>query len=326
MGFVEKLLCRGGLPIVPLMGFPGIQLTNTTIKQNLEDAQIQFETIKALKKRFDPDAMLVMMDLSVEAEALGLKISKPDDESYTVIEHPIKSVDELKKLKVPNPLKDGRMPLFVKVVKRMAKEFTDTPNIAYIIGPYTLVGLMTGAESTIMNTMFEIGFVHEELNFAVEVIKRYGEALLEAGADALCVLEPTATVLSPTMFDEFSGNYVRELKNYWGMPTILHICGNTTKLIPNMVKANCNVLSLDYSVSLKDASSEIPDDMFIMGNIDPVALIAYGKKDRLEREVRQLIIDMRDQKNFILSSGCDIPADANLDNIQLMIDIARHKC
>ncbi|WP_052877863.1 uroporphyrinogen decarboxylase family protein [Thermoanaerobacter wiegelii] len=305
------------------MGFPGIQLTNTTIKQNLEDAQTQFKTIKALKEKFNPDAVLYMMDLSVEAEALGLKINKPENESYTVSEHPITNIEELRKLKIPNPLKDGRMPLFVEVTKKMAKEFPDVPKIAYVIGPYTLVGLMTGAENTVINSMMEVEFVHEELNFAVEVIKRYGDALIEAGADALCILEPTATVLSPAMFEEFSGNYVKQLKKYWNYPTILHICGNTTHLIPSMVKTGCDGLSLDSDVSLRDVKFQIPDGVLIIGNLNPVSTVAYGKREQVEKEIRRLIEDMKDKKHFVLSSGCDIPGDADLENIQLMFDVAR---
>lgn len=323
MGFTEKLLNRSPRHVIPLMGFPGIQLTNTTIKQNLEDAQTQFKTLKAIKERFDPDGMLYMMDLSVEAEAVGLKIKKPENESYTVLEHPIKDINALKELKLPDPSKDGRMPLFIDLMERMAKEFTDVPNIAYTVGPFTLIGLLTGAEEVIMNSMDKVEFTHKELKFATEVIKRYGTALLEAGADALCILEPTATVLSPIMFNEFSGNYVKELKNYWQVTTILHICGNTTKLIPNMVQTGCDGLSLDYDVKFKEVKDEIPNDVFMIGNINPVATIAYGSTKLVEREVKQLLADMEGRERFILSSGCDIPADANLNNIQLMIDIAR---
>ena len=102
MTFYEKLFKRGTIPVAPLMGLPGIQLTNSTIKQNLEDADIQFETVKKLKERFEPDIVFPVIDLSVEAEALGLKIKKPDNESYSVREHPISSIGHLKQLSIPD--------------------------------------------------------------------------------------------------------------------------------------------------------------------------------------------------------------------------------
>lgn len=74
MAFFEKLFKRSTVPVAPLMGLPGIQLTYTTVKENLENAEVQFETIKKLKERFEPDIVFPFMDLSVEAEALGLEI------------------------------------------------------------------------------------------------------------------------------------------------------------------------------------------------------------------------------------------------------------
>lgn len=322
MSFTQKLY-KGTMPVAPLMGFPGIQLTKTSIKKNLEDADVQFNTLRKLKQKFNPDAMFFMMDLSVEAEALGLKIRKPENESYTVIEHPIRNIEDLKDLFIPDPYKDARMPLFLDVIKRMSKEFLDIPNIAYCIGPFTLAGLMTGAEETLMNIILNPEFIEEEIKFTTRVIKDYGKALIDAGADAVCILEPTATVLSPQMFDNFSGKFIKELKESWSKPTILHICGDTSRIIPNMVKTGCDGLSLDYAVNLKEIRDEVPENIFIIGNINPVASIAYGKREDLENEVRELVENMKDRKTFILSSGCDIPSDANLDNIQLMIDIAR---
>jgi len=133
----------GSVPVAPLMGFPGIQLTKTTIKENLEDAEIQFNTLNELYKRFQPDAMFYMMDLSVEAEALGLRVLKPENSSFTVIEHPVEDRSALKKLVIPDPEKDGRMPLFLKLVKMMSTNLMCS-TVAYVSGPYTLAGLMSG--------------------------------------------------------------------------------------------------------------------------------------------------------------------------------------
>ena len=79
-----------GILTAPLMGLPGVRLTNTKINENYEDADIQFRSLKALYDKYHPNFMFNMMDLSLEAESLGLKILKPDDAPYTIIEHPIK--------------------------------------------------------------------------------------------------------------------------------------------------------------------------------------------------------------------------------------------
>lgn len=322
MDFYKKLFKKSNVLVAPLMGLPGIQLTNTTIKENLENAEIQFETIKKLKEIFEPDILFPLMDLSVEAEALGLKIQKPDNESYSVEEHPIKSIGDLKQLSIPDP-NSTRLAVFLETIKKMSEEFTGTPNVAYIIGPYSLAGLLSGTENTAMNTIMQPEFLHETLKFVTKVIEVYGKALIGAGAEGICILEPAGSLLSPQMYEEFSGNYIKQLKQAWKLPVFLHICGNTTNIIPKMVETACDGLSLDSQVDLIAIKKKIPENMLIFGNINPVAIIAYGSREDVEKEAIALIEGMGDRKTYVLSSGCDIPADARLDNIQAMFDIAR---
>ncbi|MGC9064698.1 MAG: uroporphyrinogen decarboxylase family protein, partial [bacterium] len=67
--------------VIPLLGAPGIQLSNTSLKDNLIDGTIQFKTMRLLIERFQPDGVFPFMDLTVEAEALGLEINFPRDEN-----------------------------------------------------------------------------------------------------------------------------------------------------------------------------------------------------------------------------------------------------
>ncbi len=313
-----------GVPVIPLMGFPGIQLSSTNIKENLEDADIQFESLKQLYNRFQPDGMFTMMDLTVEAEALGLETLKPENSSFTIIEHPLKNREDLKKIKMPDTAKAGRMPLMQDVVKKMAGNFR-CKVLAYITGPYTFAGLLQGASTVMKNVLKKPELVKEILEFSTEIIKSYGKLLIDAGVDMICILEPTATGLSPQQFMDFSGEYIKILKKEWEIPIILHICGDTVMIIEEMVKTGCDGISLDHMVDLKEAAEKIPEDVMIIGNIDPVNIIAYGEKKEVEESVNKLLKDMKNRKNFILSTGCDLPPDTNLDNIAYMIELAKNK-
>jgi len=137
------------------------------------------------------------------------------------------------------------------------------------------------------------------------------------------MLEPTATGLSPEQFEKFSGNYIKKLKNNWNIPLILHICGDTTSLIREMIKTNCDGISLDAMVNLQHAANLISSDILILGNIDPVRALAFGNKEEVEEVVKKLLFDMKDVDNFILSSGCDIPLDTPLENIEAFMKAAR---
>jgi uroporphyrinogen decarboxylase len=58
--------------VIPLMGYPGSQLTRSTLKQNIFNSELHYRSIYKLVERFSPDVAFFMMDLSVEAGAVGL--------------------------------------------------------------------------------------------------------------------------------------------------------------------------------------------------------------------------------------------------------------
>ena len=103
----------------------------------------------------------------------------------------------------------------------------------------------------------------------------------------ICMLEPTATGLSPEQFKKFSGGYIKKLKSNWDIPLILHICGDTTSLILEMIKTNCDGISLDAMVNLQHAANLISSDILILGNIDPVRVLAFGNKEEVEEKVKK---------------------------------------
>jgi|ETNmetMinimDraft_26_1059896.scaffolds.fasta_scaffold233725_1 uroporphyrinogen decarboxylase len=95
--------------VAPLMGLPGVQLTHSTVRQNQLNSEIQVQTIKALVDRFRPDAVFCMMDLSVEASALGLPVSLPEHETPTITNHPVTSIEGLWRFRGADPMRHPRV-------------------------------------------------------------------------------------------------------------------------------------------------------------------------------------------------------------------------
>lgn len=301
--------------VIPLLGAPGVKLSGTTLRENLIDKDIQLRTIELLIERFQPDGIFPFMDLTVEAEALGLDISFPENEPPAVRSHNVKTEEELDNVKLRYKGISGRMPLFIKVIEGFSKRFSIIKG-AYVIGPYTLAGELMGVEELGMNTILNPSLAHKFIEFAFSVIKDYAKALLDAGADTIAVLEPSAVMLSPKQFEEFSGRYFSYLVEELKAPFILHICGNTTHLIEKMSKTGAVGLSLDSLVDLKEASKVVPKDVALIGNLDPVKVFLQSNPEEVAKATRALLDKMRGISNFILSSGCDLPIDTPLENIE----------
>jgi len=331
--------------VVPLLGYPGLQLTKATVLQALTDGHAHFETVCALVDRFKPDGIFYIMDLTVEAEALGARINFSTNQPPSVAGHIISSEQDLKNLSIPDPAKAGRMPLFLRVMEKMKKTLP-IAKAAYVIGPLTLAGEITGVKNFMKILIRSAAFGQKILEFTTQVSKGYARALVEAGADIVCLLEPTAVLVSPRHFSQFSKPYVEEIAQSLRAVTVLHICGNTTPLIPEMITTRVHGVSIDSVVDLVGVLNQLNQGMAVIGNIDPMKAMVFDSPE----VIREKVLALRrrasaheksfstlchkdfspgggEQKtfhsNFILSSGCDLPPEVPLENVAAFMAAGR---
>jgi uroporphyrinogen decarboxylase len=310
--------------VIPLLGAPGVQLSDTTLRENLTDWEVQFNTIRLMVEKFQPDGIFPFMDLTVEAEALGLEIYFPEFENPSVKNHSIKTEVDLKALRSRYKGISGRMPVFIKAVENIAKNFHIIKG-AYAIGPFTLAGELMGVSELCMNVILNPGLAHNFIEFSTYVIKDYVKALLDAGAETVAILEPSAVMLSPDQFEEFSGRYFSYLAEELKAPLILHICGNSTHLLKKMSNTGAAGLSLDSPVNLREASKIVPGNVALIGNLDPVRIFLQSTPEQVAKATMDLLGQMEGIKNFILSSGCDLPIGTPLQNIEVFVKAGRKR-
>jgi uroporphyrinogen decarboxylase len=319
---IDMVTQRDRRMVIPLMGFPGTQLNGSTLKQNTFNWGTQFSTIFALQRRFRPDGIFFFMDLSVEASALGLPVRFPLDESPSVENHPLRSAADLVRFYGSDILSDGRVAVFVETMRLMAR-YLDVLKGGYVIGPFSLAGLLMGASEAAMATVVNPELLHAVLRFTSGVISRYARALERAGADMIAILEPSASFLSPRHFREFAGVYLQEIIGTLSSVPILHICGQTTSLLQAMVETGAQGLSLDSMVDLPAAATHVSEDVVLIGNLDTVQVMIQASPNGVYRATRDLLQAMAPFSNFVLSTACDLPLETPLENIHAMMDAAR---
>ncbi len=322
MRLIDFATAQDRRKVVPLMAFPGVQLSKYSVRQILFNSKAQVETSRALAERFKPDALFQVMDLSVEANALGLQVRFPLNESPSVEDHPVKSPDDLEQFSRIDILKDGRIMAFLEAMREM-KETIDMPIGGYVIGPFTLAGRMMGESEAAMAAIDDSSGLEQIVEFATERILRYGKALVSAGADMIAILEPTGVILSPDQFRQFSGKYVKRILDGLDTMGILHICGDSNHIIPYMCETGAQGLSLDSDVDLPKAIELLPEDVVMIGNLDPVACVAQSTAEEVREASLQLLESMSKYPNFIFSTGCDLPPETPLENIRAMIEACR---
>ncbi|MBN1901126.1 uroporphyrinogen decarboxylase family protein [Candidatus Sumerlaeota bacterium] len=311
------------------MGFPGLNMTGCTIKLAQQNYGEHFKVMKAIAETFEPDIIFPLMDLAVEANALGRFTLFPQTDSATVPKAPF-SLDELERGSQINIARDTRLLGYVETVKLMCIGFPDSIlKGAYVIGPYSLAALLMGAEEAALATILSQEDMHAICRFTTEKIQEYIRLLIAAGAQVIGILEPSAVMLGPDQFAAFSAGYVRhiiESCKYADVATIYHTCGNTMCLAEKMVDAGVNAISLDSPVAgvdLPAVARSLSSNVVIMGNINPTGNMIHGKPQDVEEEVLNLLKQMRPFPNFILSTGCDLPQETPLENIHAFMRTGR---
>ena len=314
----------------PLVGFPGCDILGISLKVAQQNHGVHYSCIETLVYHLKPDAAFMMMDLSVEANALGLPVRFPVHESSSVEHHPVKTIEELNRYRCINILQDARIQSYIKTVEMMK---TGLPNDvlvgAYVIGPVTLAGLLAGAEQVAMDSVMDPDKLDVLCEFSTAIIHDYSRALINAGADILCVLEPTAVILGPKQFERFSVKYTRyiiDICKSAGVDTVYHICGNTMHIIDAMAKSGVTALSLDSpetGVDMVRAAQIAGENVVIMGNINPTAVMKDGSVEDVKSACKKLLEEMRDYPNFLLSTGCDLPPGVPLKNMQAFMQTVR---
>ena len=317
--------------VVPLMGFPGLNLTGCTVKLAQQNYGQHYRVIRLLTETFCPDMVFPLMDLSVEANALGRYTVFPKEESATVLKDSF-SADDLAACSQINISFDARLLGYVETVKLMSIGLP--PSVlrgAYVTGPYSLAALMMGADEAAMATMLRPEELAQICQFTAEKIQEYALLLIAAGAQVICILEPSAVMLGPAQFEQFSASYVRHINNTCksaGVATVYHTCGNTMHLVELMAAAGVDAVSLDSpeaGVDLPAVARRLPVNVMVMGNISPTGAILRERPADVENEVSALLRSMEPFPNFILSTGCDLPQETPLENIHAFLRAGRRR-
>jgi hypothetical protein len=179
----------------------------------------------------------------------------------------------------------------------------------------------------------------EEPARAKAVLERYawGVARLaadevRAGVDAVKISSPFAGAgfLSPRHYREFVLPYeaiVAGAIRAAGAFAYIHTCGAIGDRLELLAESHAQGIEcLDPpplgNVELEDALARVGDRLFIKGNVDPVHTLLFGRRDRIEADVRRRLAAGGPGGGYILSTACSIAPRTPADNVAVLADLA----
>jgi hypothetical protein len=130
------------------------------------------------------------------------------------------------------------------------------------------------------------------------------------------------SLMSPAMWERFVWKYMKRLTLEVieaGLIPILHLDSDWTRELGRFRElpgSRC-IMALDGETDIYEAKRLLGDHMCLMGDV-PASLLFGGSPEEVHSYSARLIRELGPH-GFILHSGCDIPANAPLANVQAMV-------
>ncbi len=263
-------------------------------------------------------------DVTVLGEAMGCEID-PGTEARTpaVIGHPFKEVFQAdpENIKVPEDLlKKGRIPVVLEATRILKKEVGQkVPIIAGLEGPVDLASYMCGIKTFLKWTIKKPELVKTIINMCVDACILYANECLRSGADAVVIADAAASpdMIGPDIFRKYiKPELMRFTENVDGH-SIIHICGTTDSIIPDMLECGFSAISIEENV--KDLKTIISlahkKNTPVIGNVSTSDTLFSKKEDDVIKEC----IDCLESDIDILAPGCGLAPETPLENLLAMV-------
>lgn len=305
---------------MPIAVYPGIALTGATVRDVVTNPQAQFDASVALHERYRTPVVLSAMDLSAEAEAFGCEIHMSDDEIPTAIGVVVSNLDQAKSLAVPQP-GDKRTGVYLETVIRLTKLPNRPVVLAGCIGPFSLAGRLVGLSEACGLTLTDPELIHLVLEKCSEFLTAYARAFKAAGANGIIMAEPAAGLLSPRGLAEFSAAYVKRIVQGAAADNftlILHNCAAKLVHLPAVLESGTKSFHFGAPMDIVAALGKVPPDVVLCGNLDPTAIFHQGTPEAVAVRAGELLAATRAHRNFVISSGCDVPPASPLANLDAL--------
>lgn len=234
----------------------------------------------------------------------------------------LKDLSDLEKLKKCNYKKYIVESDEVEVVRRYYSKYSKGFIGGGTFGPVTITGILLGINNFLKGLIRNPKFISECIKFFSEVIYTMALVYEKAGAKFFTIGDPTAVMLSPNQFWEFSGKYMKSIFSSISIPGFIHIPGDTSHLIENFIKTQAQCLSIDSHVDTKKLMYTVPNDIVVLGNINTVDLLKLSREE-IEIQVRDLNTTVLNFENYVISSGGGVIEGTKDENIRAIFDITR---
>lgn len=301
------------IPFVPAIYEHKGALIGCSPSRICRDADLLHAGLRRELEVYDADMLVIGIDVyNVEAEALGCKVVYFEDSNDCpgIAEPIVDSPAGLSRLGIPDPERDGRMPVYLEVARRLAREIGSSVIVrGAVTGPYSMAAELIGAEAFVIMTVENPNFARRVIEFCACVTVEFGKAFLRRGVEPIIFdSRATPTLASPRVVRQllipvYRDYVLPELKSSGGRFLPLIIGGNTTSIIDDLIATGATQFLSDHPANLRKwCDHALAAGVPVRANVDAV-LVNRGPVSEIRRQAVEILRDFHEHPGFLLGCG-----------------------
>ncbi|MDK8502578.1 uroporphyrinogen decarboxylase family protein [Aerococcus sp. UMB1112A] len=319
-------------PVILYDNLIAAKLVGMTYQESESSAEALAKKLVASYQTFGHDAVSLIYSTKNFTKLLGTEVKVAEDAPASVSRYALDDLADLDCLPYDAVHFDndlGQQKVFQAV--KIIQEETDGQVYCriHMPAPFTAAAGLIAPEKLLRATRKQKDELNALLNRVLAILKDVVDQFSQLEGTYISLSDPVASgsLISPRVYRQFAQGYTQELVNYIHQKesfVALHICGQTEKILADVVETGVDAFSVDQVVDLAKAKEILADHLQVQGNIAPVDLLWQGDPQSISQAVEAAYACMgTDPMRFVLAPGCDVPAESPLENIHAYMDAAR---
>jgi MtaA/CmuA family methyltransferase len=315
------------LPRLPILMAFAAEFIDSYYGAFASDYRVLVEANLRCCEAFEFDQVSAISDPYRETQGFGAEILYPRDSVPRCVVPPLEQDRRLSLLKQPDPRRSERMLDRVRAVEEFRRHVHGRASIlGWIEGPAAEAADLRGVTNFLMDLVLDPPYACELMDRCVEVGIAFGRAQIEAGADTVGVGDAIASQMSAEMYEEFV--FPREKRLFEGIHAAgglvrLHICGDTTHLLPAFARVGADIVDLDWQVDMAAARAALGRGIVLVGNLDPVSAVQRSTPERIRQAVAEAYQTVGNP--YMVGAGCEIPPGTAPENLRALCSPVRSR-
>lgn len=273
-------------------------------------------------RRLGVDAAILFSDIVVPLQGMGVALDIKAGVG-PVIEAPVRTRPDVDRIRSLEPEAD--VDFVLDSIKLLRKEL-EVPLIGFAGAPFTLASYLIEGGPSKNHALTKAMMLGEPETWTAlmkvlsDSVTRYLRAQIEAGAQAVQLFDSWVGHLAPATYETHVLPWVRAIFDGvrdLGVPTILF--GIVTgELLPLMSRSGCDVIGVDWRVSLDAARERVPSGMSVQGNLDPA--VCFAPWDVVEAEAID-VLRRGGGRSHVFNLGHGVLPETDPDVLARLVDL-----